>query len=99
MHAFTLNEKTGFYDANYSVTGDDITSMADEILVERLARPSAECFQNPDEVKTFLTLHLASNKPEVFAVLFLNNRNHMLAIDEWWDIKKIKCLTTNASGS
>ena len=56
---FTLNEATGFYDANCSVTGDDIISMADEILVERLARPSAECFQNPGDVKTFLKLHLS----------------------------------------
>lgn len=79
---FILNEATGFYDANYSVTGDDIINMADQLLVERLARPSAECFQNPCDVKTFLKLRLAHNKSEVFGVLFLNNRHHMLAFDE-----------------
>ena len=83
MHdLFILNEATGFYDANYSVSGDDIIDMADQILVNRLTRPSAECFQNPRDVKTFLKLRLASNKSEVFAVLFLNNRHHMLTFDE-----------------
>jgi len=54
MHAFTLNEKAGIYDSNYPISGDYIIAMADHLLVERLARPSAECFQNPDDVKTFL---------------------------------------------
>ena len=79
---FTLNEATGFYDANYSFTGDDIISFADEILVERLARPSAECFQNPDDVKTFLKLRLASYKSEVFSICFLDNRHRLLSFDE-----------------
>jgi DNA repair protein RadC len=83
MHdLFTLNETTGFYDANYSVSGDDIIDMADQILVERLAKPSAECFQHPGDVKSFLKLRLAQNKSEVFSVLFLDNRHHMLAFDE-----------------
>jgi DNA repair protein RadC len=56
--------------------------MADEILIERLARPSAECFQNPNDVKTFLKLRLAHYKSEVFSVLFLDNRHRMLAFDE-----------------
>jgi len=82
MHAFILNEATGDYDTNFPVTGDDIISMADEILIERLARPSAECFQNPNDVKTFLKLRLAHYKSEVFSVLFLDNRHRMLAFDE-----------------
>ena len=82
MHAFILNEATGDYDANFPVTGDDIISMADEILIERLARPSAECFQNPDDVKTFLKLRHAHYKSEVFSVLFLDNRHRMLAFEE-----------------
>jgi len=64
------------------VTGDDIIAFADEILIERLARPSAECFQNPDDVKTFLKLRLAHLKSEVFAVLFLDNRHRLLSFDE-----------------
>jgi len=82
MHAFTLNEKTGFYDDNYSVTGDDIIAMADRLLVERLARPSAECFQNPVDIKTFLKLRLAPYKFEVFSICFLDNRHRLLSFDE-----------------
>lgn len=82
MHAFILNEATGEYDINCPVTSDSIISMADELLVERLARPGAECFQNPEDVKIFLKLRLAHHKSEMFAVLFLDNRHRMLAFDE-----------------
>jgi len=82
MHAFILNEATGDYDINCPVTGDEIIEMADHLLIERLTRPSDKCFQNPDDVKTYLKLHLAHYKSEVFAVLFLNNRHHMLSFDE-----------------
>jgi len=82
MHAFILNEATKDYDINCPVTGDEIIAMADQLLVERLARPSAECFQNPSDVKTFLKLRMTHYKSEVFAALFLNNRHHMLAFDE-----------------
>lgn len=85
MNVFIRDEATGNYDTNLPVTGDDIIAQADEILIERLTKPSAECFQNPDDVKTFLKLRLAHLKSEVFTVLFLNTRHHMLAFDEMFN--------------
>lgn len=62
---------------------------AELLAVAELARRSIgqqlrerEAFQTPGAVKQFLQLHLAHKNHEVFAVLFLDNQNRMLAIEE-----------------
>ena len=78
---FLLNEANGEYRVDVPVTGDDIIAQAELILSTRLTRPSYDTFQNPTDVKTFLSLRLADLKAEVFAVLFLDNRHRMLAFE------------------
>ena len=41
-----------------------------------------EVLQSPAEVKHFLQLHLAAKPHEVFAVLFLDSQNRLLALEE-----------------
>ncbi len=81
MNVFIRDEATGEYDINFPVSGDDIIAQADEILIERLARPSMQAFQRPEDVMTFLKLRMARLPSEVFSVVFLDNRHRMLEFE------------------
>jgi DNA repair protein RadC len=57
-----------------------VFEMARRALSQRLKE--REAFQTPDAVKHYLQLQLAHKNHEVFAVLFLDNQNRMLAMEE-----------------
>jgi DNA repair protein RadC len=57
-----------------------VFELARRALSQRLKERTA--FQTPDAVKQYLQLQLAHKKQEVFAVLFLDSQNRMLALEE-----------------
>jgi DNA repair protein RadC len=57
-----------------------VFEMARRALSQRLTQH--EVFHTPDAVKHYLQLQLAHKNHEVFAVLFLDNQNRMLAMEE-----------------
>jgi len=57
-----------------------VFEMARRALSQRLKE--REAFQTPGAVKQYLHLQLAHKNHEVFAVLFLDNQNRMLAMEE-----------------
>lgn len=52
-----------------------------KILETRLAY-EPDIFSNPGDTKNYLRLKLGSNEREVFAVLYLNNRNQLISYEE-----------------
>jgi DNA repair protein RadC len=79
---FSRTDDPDRYWINEPVTGDEIIAQAKDILFERLARPSYETFQSPEDVKTYLSIQLAHLKQEVFAVLFLDNRHRLVTFEK-----------------
>jgi len=64
------------------MTSDDaIIEQALNILTARLKEPGVS-LSSPDSVKQFLRLKLASKDHEVFAVLFLDVKNRLVAFEE-----------------
>ena len=57
---------------------DEIISKAISILESRLCRYDVEIFTTPETTKNFLRLKLAQLKSEVFACMFLDNRNRLI---------------------
>jgi DNA repair protein RadC len=57
-----------------------VFELARRALSQRLKE--RESFETPDAVKQYLQLQLAHKNHEVFAVLFLDNQNRMLAMEE-----------------
>ena len=57
-----------------------VMELARRALAEQLRERAA--FDSPDAVKHYLQLHLAHKGHEVFAVLFLDSQNRLLALEE-----------------
>lgn len=57
-----------------------VTELAKRACAQQLR--SREVFGSPDAVKSFLQLHLARRPYEVFAVLFLDAQNRLIAMEE-----------------
>ena len=57
-----------------------VFELARRALAERLQE--REAFQTPGAVKQYLQLHLAHKSHEVFAVLFMDSQNRLLALEE-----------------
>lgn len=58
----------------------DIINQARELLTERLYRN--ESLGSPKETESYLALQLGDREQEVFAVIFLDNRNQVLQYKE-----------------
>lgn len=76
-------------DDLYRIKGLGPAKRAELVAVMELARralaqqlKAREVFSSPDAVKHYLQLHLAARPYEVFAVLFLDAQNRMLAMEE-----------------
>ncbi len=78
MSAFQLNESTNHYHVARPVTSDEIIKQAKIVLRVLINKPGTHVFTSPEIVKNFLQFALAPEQREVFAVLFLNNRHHLL---------------------
>ncbi|OIN90589.1 MAG: hypothetical protein AUJ20_13955 [Comamonadaceae bacterium CG1_02_60_18] len=57
-----------------------VLELARRAMAQRLQERAV--FETPDAVKNYLQLQLASRKHEVFAILFLDVQNRMLALEE-----------------
>jgi DNA repair protein RadC len=57
-----------------------VLELARRALAEQLS--AREVFSDPQAVKRYLQLHLAPHAHEVFAVLFLDSQNRLLAMEE-----------------
>jgi DNA repair protein RadC len=57
-----------------------VLELARRAMAQRLAERTV--FATPGAVKQYLALHLSGKQHEVFAVLFLDNQNRLLALDE-----------------
>lgn len=77
------------YKALAAVKGLGPAKRAELMAVLELARRATaqqlrerEVFSSPEAVKHYLQLHLAAKNHEVFAVLFLDSQNRLLALEE-----------------
>ena len=52
-----------------------------KILESRMTQET-DYFTNPDDTKNYLRLKLGGNEREVFAVLYLSNRNQLISYEE-----------------
>jgi DNA repair protein RadC len=67
---------TGYKPASYT----EILSAARSSLAHRIRRGAA--LESPRAVHDYLTLKLADRGHEIFAVLFLDNRHRLIAVEE-----------------
>lgn len=59
---------------------DVIINQAREILTQRLYRTDA--LSSPQDTESYLALQLGDREQEVFSVIFLDNRNHVISYQE-----------------
>ena len=59
---------------------DEIINQAREILTQRLYR--TDTLASPQDTSSYLALQLGDREHEVFSVIFLDNRNHVLNYQE-----------------
>ena len=69
-----------------------VLELARRALAQQLKERTV--FESPNAVKDFLQLHLAQKPYEVFAVLFLDIQNRMLAMEELLPQGTVLCLPT-----
>ncbi len=69
---------TGEYIAQRPLAENDIIHQAQMIVSERFERRS-DALSNPEDVRTFLKLHLSPLEHEVFACLFLDSKHRVLS--------------------
>jgi len=72
--------RTDRYKVFREVTETEILSMANTIIKRRFRRGSA--MTSPSDTKAFLALKHAGLEHEIFSVLFLDNRNRLIAYEE-----------------
>lgn len=82
------NESAAIYSINtvveinngISANEQTIINQAKEILLKSIKRGDTLC--SPQQTRDFLTLELSREKAEVFACLFLDNRNRVISFDK-----------------
>ncbi len=62
------------------MNNQEIISKALEILTNQMT--TGEAFENPETVKQYLTIKLAQEEREIFAVIFLNNGHQVIEYKE-----------------
>lgn len=63
---------------------DEIINQAREILTQRLYR--ADTLASPHDIANYLALQLGDREQEMFSVIFLVNRNHVLNYQEMFHV-------------
>ena len=71
----------GTYPCGNSMTGDEILSLAENIIEQRYFK-KGPTLNAPIDTKQYLTHKLSSKKREVFAVIFMDVRNNVIAYEE-----------------
>lgn len=73
---FRYEESTGQYQVVSPVTGDEILTMAKNIIKRQFKRGKA--LTRPDECREFLMLELSALEHETFYVIFLDNQHRVI---------------------
>ncbi len=77
---FNVNEKTGWYQARCRLTKKDIINAALHLIGENFDRHPS--LIRPGSVREYLILKLAEEQREVFACIFMDNRNRPIAFEK-----------------
>lgn len=72
--------KEGSYSLNGSYSEESILSMAESIITERFYHQNT--ITSLDDTKRFLTLHFRDFKREVFTIIFLDTKHHVLVCED-----------------
>jgi len=75
-----IRDAEGNYLMNRPANAEEIVSLAESILRERVER--GEPLTDPAAVKRWLIARLSNRPHEVFCVMYLDNRHHVLAFEE-----------------
>ena len=75
-----IRDAEGNYLMNRPANAEEIVSLAESILRERVER--GEPLTDPATVKRWLTTRLSDRSHEVFCVLFFDNRHRIIAFEE-----------------
>lgn len=75
-----VREDENRYAATRAMSEDEIICAAKEILSNRLKRKAS--IHNAQDCRDFLVAHLGGYEHEVFCVIFLDNQQGVIAIDE-----------------
>jgi len=75
-----IRDAEGNYRMNRPAKAEEIVSLAEFILRERVER--GEPLTEPATVKRWLTTRLSGRSHEVFCVLYLDNRHRVIAFEE-----------------
>lgn len=70
----------GLYRTKRAVTGDELIKFATNLIAEDFHR--LDTLSSPQESRTFLTMRMAQEKREVFAVIFLDSQHRVLAYEQ-----------------
>ena len=77
MSVFKTSEKKGHYIVKEAVSANEIVTKAKQILNRRFAK--GRSMTSVQDSKYFLTLKLGHLEHEVFSILFLDNKNRVIA--------------------
>lgn len=75
-----LRDAEGNYRMNRPAKADEIITLAESILRERVER--GEPLTNPASTRRWLVTRLSDRPHEVFCVLYLDNRHRVIAFEE-----------------
>lgn len=75
------NRRNGKFSLNIELDQQSIIEAAKQAIGQQFKRHSS-VLKDIDKVKDFLLLNLAPNEREVFACLFLDNRNRLICYEE-----------------
>ena len=78
--SFVTYKKPHYYFKR-EVTGSELIEFASSVLESR-AKSYGEEFNSPEKASQFISLKLGEYEREVFAVLFLNNRNKLISFEK-----------------
>ncbi len=80
-----MNHSATVHHINGGITADEqaVINHAKDILLKAVRRGDALC--SPQATRDFLLMELKQEKAEVFAVLFLDNRNRVISFDRMFN--------------
>lgn len=80
MSDLYVRDSQGSYRFSREVSSDEIVHMAAKILSRRFCKGAS--LSSPGDVKQYLQNKLSDREHEVFACLFLDNRNRVISFNE-----------------
>lgn len=75
-----IADASGHYTTGRPVTAEEVIGLARQLLEQRVQRHGA--IASPDDTREFLAAHFGHRLSEVFAVLFLDTRHRVIALED-----------------